>query len=842
MIIAKTIGELALQEPMDVLDIRLDPQVGPTAETIALKHRLAHVTGWWHDVPIGTLIIGPTTPQLDVPKVRNLFAEHHPVGLARAELTKAAVAEPWFDSSLGSYSVAVCTADRPESLERCLASLKNLDALCQEVIIVDNSRKDLPVIKATVEGFGFRYVREPDPGLDRARNRALLEASSDLVLFTDDDVEIRHGWDRWLVDGFRDPLVMATAGLVLPAALSTEAQVRSEQFCSHSRGFAFRVYNGPHLFPEHRPASGNWSTPGVGAAMAVRKQFALAAGGFPEELDAGMPTGTGGDTWMYRRVLDAGYRVTYEPLSTARHWHRDDDESLVKMFTSNATGVWALNWRTLWHDGHRKATLRKMRNTATWHRQTLSDYRSGKSGALPRHLVLAELKGVAKSPLAYRRSAAMCAKRTPVLQRQWEMPAPWLRQSSAARSSSEPLPSLAVVIPTRGRSGQVVALAERVLSLPDVSAVVVAVDGDIDGTVATLTRLAKADGSERLRVVELDPNSKDLEHGSGAGAARNAGVRAVREDYVLFLDDDVMVKLDDFATQHLLTHRSTAQAVGDDRVLVVGPALVDHRGVGSFGVAGRNWWVDHTDRLRTEPALGFPDVCTGNMSLPRSLFDKLGRFPEIPRREDWLFGLRAIDAGVHVVAAPRASVVQRDENRSSSRKDFWRDGFGDALILTEFPSYASHIDTKLWPASGTSRRVAQFAGKRPALFQRLEPVITSVVRRTRSTKLRRRSGRVLSVASYWAGASAAVGAKNNPFNVDRPEPVSPAVSVDLLDPSTPSEVASGSAFSVVYEGLHLATVAGQTGAVASPIWRVRRWLIDRFAEDIATRRSAGTPT
>ena len=90
-------------------------------------------------------------------------------------------------------------------------------------------------------GGRVRYVREPRPGLDWARNRAIAEARGDVIAFTDDDVAVDPGWIRALVAAFgSDETVAAVTGLVLPAELETEAQVLFERYRSFSRGFVPR--------------------------------------------------------------------------------------------------------------------------------------------------------------------------------------------------------------------------------------------------------------------------------------------------------------------------------------------------------------------------------------------------------------------------------------------------------------------------------------------------------------------------------------------------------------------------------------------------------------------------
>jgi glucosyl-dolichyl phosphate glucuronosyltransferase len=112
-------------------------------------------------------------------------------------------------------SVIVCTHNRPGDLTRCLAAL----AACEdpvEVLVVDSASQ--PDCHDVVEQWrselpGLRYVREDEPGLSRARNRGLREATAGIVAFLDDDAAPRAGWARSLVAAFQgDPRIGCVGG------------------------------------------------------------------------------------------------------------------------------------------------------------------------------------------------------------------------------------------------------------------------------------------------------------------------------------------------------------------------------------------------------------------------------------------------------------------------------------------------------------------------------------------------------------------------------------------------------------------------------------------------------
>src|SRR4029077_1964328 len=93
----------------------------------------------------------------------------------------------------------------------------------------------------STRGSRVRYVREPRPGLDWARSRAIAEARGDIIHYTGDAAVVDRGWARALAAVFVEaPEVMAVTGLVVPYELETEAQWLFEEYGGFGRGFERR--------------------------------------------------------------------------------------------------------------------------------------------------------------------------------------------------------------------------------------------------------------------------------------------------------------------------------------------------------------------------------------------------------------------------------------------------------------------------------------------------------------------------------------------------------------------------------------------------------------------------
>ena len=241
-----------------------------------------------------------------------------------------------------SISVLICTRERPEDLKRCLASLQRTIPAPLEVIVVDNAPLG-PATKYVTEAFpGVRYVCEPRPGLDWARNRAILEARGDVVAFADDDVVVDEHWVGALRHAFgAHPSVQAVTGLIVPYELHTESQHHFELQGGFGRGFVPKWLHYRTDSPMPWKALGTGIL-GSGANMAFRRDLFDRIGLFLPELDTGTVTEGGGDLEMLYRTLKCGYPVGYEPRAFSWHRHRREPKLLADQLGSWGVATFAM--------------------------------------------------------------------------------------------------------------------------------------------------------------------------------------------------------------------------------------------------------------------------------------------------------------------------------------------------------------------------------------------------------------------------------------------------------------------------------------------------------------------
>jgi GT2 family glycosyltransferase len=306
---------------------------------------------WWGDLPIGSRTSVPAElplgdgqihalvadllasqlagrdPALGAPLVAGSDARPHQVLDLQRAVTLTDVTDRLRSLAgdapceAGDVSLVICTRDRPEALQRCLASLKNQCSPPGELIVVDNSRD------GSARAICARFpdvipVHEPRPGLSRARNTGIRATSRPIIVFTDDDVEPHACWLSEIMRAFRNHDVLCMTGLVLPASLATQAQ-REFQFTLGAFGGSFIPLLFDHRFyAETRSVGPQVWRIGAGANMAFRRSAFERAGLFDERLGAGA-SGCSEDSELWYRLLALGGSCLYEPRAVVFHHHRE---------------------------------------------------------------------------------------------------------------------------------------------------------------------------------------------------------------------------------------------------------------------------------------------------------------------------------------------------------------------------------------------------------------------------------------------------------------------------------------------------------------------------------------
>jgi GT2 family glycosyltransferase len=610
---------------------------------------------------------GTATPRL----VDALLTRRADYWIARSRLCdelcdRLGLRTPERPSPATTISVAVCTHGRPAYLPRLFEALGKLDPKPLEVLIIDNApgEKDC---RAQVEAAGFKYVREDRQGLDNARNTAIRHARGELIAFTDDDCVPSVGWLRAMPRLFEEPNIALVTGPMFPYELETRSQQRMEAVAGMVRGFDELRFDWKTLSVAHGSAIG------VGANMTFRKSALEELGPepFPPELDAGTPTESGGDTYVFGQILAANHEAIYSPEVFGFHDHRRDEAALIRAVRGYGTGISAAMTRLLVCDGEFETWrgwlwLVKQFLQASWR------WLSGRSDRRQVTLSFEYVVGALIGPWRWFRSWRHESRFSPSALPPESAPVP---DPSAAQtaSSDEAGLQISVVIPTGG-FGE--ALRKCLASLCDQTVA----PGRFEVIVVDDRATPSNDGLDALPQPGRELRLFNT-HGRGASSARNLGAQQARADLILFLDDD-MVASRDLLECHLAHHD------GQGPLAVVGSYLPYPVQPGLAAKTVALWWSNHFEALRRGGHRTFAWLLSGNLSTPRQAFLDVGGFPEhVPyRREDYELGLRWLGAGLPLVYAPDAAVRHEFSVGTRARlRGVVLEGFGDAMINRLYP-------------------------------------------------------------------------------------------------------------------------------------------------------------
>jgi O-antigen biosynthesis protein len=372
----------------------------------------------WGDRPLGSVDIANRHQPISETRLRQaivakltlkllqegLIQHFAPAGLISSATSPATLPENI------PVSVVVATYDRPDDLRKCLRCLVNqAPPRPFEIIVVDNHPASGLTAAVVAEFPGVVLVDEPRQGLAYARNTGFGASRGEIVIATDDDVTMPPGWLEKLIAPFINPDTMAVTGNILPLELETAAQRLFEAYGGLGRGFETMVVNG-NWFRQFASAVPTWKL-GATANAAFRSAIFThpQIGLMDEALGPGMPTGCGEDTYLFYKILKAGYTLVYEPAAYVWHRHRRDLAALRRQLYNYSKGHVAYHFTTLMHDQDRRALVRLGIRLPQTYLQRVKDRLLGR-GDYPVSLILLEVAGSLVGPWALWRSRR-CVKR-----------------------------------------------------------------------------------------------------------------------------------------------------------------------------------------------------------------------------------------------------------------------------------------------------------------------------------------------------------------------------------------------------------------------------------------------
>ena len=208
-------------------------------------------------------------------------------------------------------SIIICTKNRAESLRKTLAKMETVVVPkneTPEMIVVDNGSTDHTreiVESHRTRKFQLQYIWEPNGGQANARNRGLSVVTSDIIVFTDDDVLPSETWLEEHLMGYTDTGVSAILGGIEALHIGPVPQEYSRESMDFSTRFGDKTL---------KPFTGHL----VGANMSFRRSVIDAIGGFNIRLGPGR-SGFFDDTDFSIRLMRAGFIQCFEPKAAVQH-------------------------------------------------------------------------------------------------------------------------------------------------------------------------------------------------------------------------------------------------------------------------------------------------------------------------------------------------------------------------------------------------------------------------------------------------------------------------------------------------------------------------------------------
>jgi GT2 family glycosyltransferase len=215
-------------------------------------------------------------------------------------------------TTLPTICVAIPTYLREEVLVATIEQVLAQEPAPDEILVIDQTPKHdhetQDFLTSGARTGQFRWLKQFEPSLTKARNRALQEARSEVVLFVDDDVNLPPGFVEKHVRHYRSGVADATSGPI------SRRKVTNRPSGTQSPDIDPRV--AALLGPKH-PVSCLFGIPLLhGCNHSIRRSVALQSGGYDENFEA---SALFEETDFAFRAFAHGVRFVYDPDAWLDH-------------------------------------------------------------------------------------------------------------------------------------------------------------------------------------------------------------------------------------------------------------------------------------------------------------------------------------------------------------------------------------------------------------------------------------------------------------------------------------------------------------------------------------------
>lgn len=214
-------------------------------------------------------------------------------------------------------SVIIPVLNGEATLGALLAALKSQAGVdVFEIIVVDNGSTDRTMEIA--RSYGVTVLQQPVRGPSAARNLGLRHARAEILVCADSDTIPSRRWLAAFVAAFADPKVIISGGPIHGWQPATAA----ERFASARAAF-LRERTTDH--PKNPFATG--------MSMAVRRECAVAVGGWDEAMTSGEDV-----DFSHRLRTRFGNKIHFAEDAVIFHQHRCTDEALWRQARWHGAG------------------------------------------------------------------------------------------------------------------------------------------------------------------------------------------------------------------------------------------------------------------------------------------------------------------------------------------------------------------------------------------------------------------------------------------------------------------------------------------------------------------------
>jgi glycosyltransferase involved in cell wall biosynthesis len=218
-------------------------------------------------------------------------------------------------------SVIVCTYNARDELKECLESLGNLDYTDKEIIIVNDASSDgtlefLQQFRNETSLKAIIVTNEINRGVAGSRNIGIQHASGEIIAFTDSDCVADRRWISELVKIYDIEDVAAVGGKILDTRVTSIWNLAGKglNFVASSEGYV------PYIQGCNMSFDGGL----------LRKYM------FNDEIKYGYE-----ETLLCDYLVDAGYKIYYNPGAVVHHKHRTNLAAILKQkYLRGLSSIW----------------------------------------------------------------------------------------------------------------------------------------------------------------------------------------------------------------------------------------------------------------------------------------------------------------------------------------------------------------------------------------------------------------------------------------------------------------------------------------------------------------------